>query len=371
MLQKKKVNIEVLKLLFFTFIIATIGGLISSFIQLPIPWMLGPMLAVFIGSNMGLKLYLPVGIRDMALMIVGYSIGLSFTKEAMSVVALHLPSIFIMTVLIILFCFGMAFFISKIFRLDYPSVLIGSIPGGLSQMILLSEEIKDINISIVTFFQVSRLMMIVIFIPILVFSPFTENNQSGLSSSSHHLATSLIDFFPNILVFIPVVILSSFLAKKLRFPTPVLVGPIFGVAVLGLFGFVGPTLPLSIMDVSQCILGVYVGLLFKLDKVENKLKMAGLAVISGVLLLLGSWGLSFILTQEKHISPATSILSLAPGGMDQMGIIASEIHADLSIVGGYQLFRLFFIYFVIPPFLRMFIHHLKEKKRAASSDLEC
>jgi len=53
------------------------------------------------------------------------------------------------------------------------------------------------------------------------------------------------------------------------------------------------------------------------------------------------------------VSEATGLLSLAPGGMDQMGIIANEIHADLSIVAGYQLFRMFFILFVVPPLLRI------------------
>ena len=59
-----------------------------------------------------------------------------------------------------------------------------------------------------------------------------------------------------------------------------------------------------------------------------------------------------ILIHLNHVTPSTSLLSLAPGGMDQVGILAHEIQADLSMVTGYQLFRLFFIYFVVPPVLR-------------------
>ncbi|NRG45353.1 AbrB family transcriptional regulator, partial [Bacillus sp. CRN 9] len=49
---------------------------------------------------------------------------------------------------------------------------------------------------------------------------------------------------------------------------------------------------------------------------------------------------------------ATSFLSLSPGGMDQMAIIAHEVGADLSVITGYQLFRLFFIFFAVPPLLK-------------------
>jgi len=49
-----------------------------------------------------------------------------------------------------------------------------------------------------------------------------------------------------------------------------------------------------------------------------------------------------------------------------MAILAYEVHADLSMVTGYQLFRLFFIYFAIPPLLRLFFRAGKRKSRKAA-----
>jgi uncharacterized membrane protein AbrB (regulator of aidB expression) len=60
-----------------------------------------------------------------------------------------------------------------------------------------------------------------------------------------------------------------------------------------------------------------------------------------------------LLISYYPLSPSTGFLALAPGGMDQMGILAHVVHADLSMVTGYQLFRLFFIYFAVPPILRL------------------
>ncbi|MEQ2525869.1 AbrB family transcriptional regulator [Bacillaceae bacterium CLA-AA-H227] len=362
MIEIKKFHIQILILILRTLVIAIAGALIANFIHLPIPWLLGSMVSVLIASRMGLKLYWPRRMRDIAIVIVGYSIGLSFTKDALRLILIQLPSIFLATIFIIGFCVALAYLISKITGLDYPSVLIGSIPGGLSQMLLLGEEIKGVNLSIVTFLQVSRLILIIIFVPLLVFSPLVKNGSTNASMVIHSPTITLVDLFPNILVFIPVVLLSIILAKKFKFPTPYLVGPIFGTAIVGLVGFQGPSLPSSVLDVSQLMIGSYIGLLIHFEEIEHKLKMVGVAISSGVLLLLGSWGLSWLFAHMKHISFSTSALSLAPGGMDQMGIIAAEIHADLSIVAGYQLFRLFFIFFVVPPILRIFIHHLYRKK---------
>ncbi|WP_246041664.1 AbrB family transcriptional regulator [Robertmurraya kyonggiensis] len=350
-----------------TVAIAVAGALIANLIHLPVPWLLGSMGAVLIASRLGLKLYWSKYMRDLGTVIVGYSIGLSFTKEALKLIFAQLPSIFLATIIIIGFCIGLAFIISKMTRLDYPSVLIGSIPGGLSQMLLLGEEIKGINLSIVTFLQVSRLILIVVFVPLFVFSPFVAHEPSSSSITIHSPTIGLVDLFPSILVFIPIVVLSIFLAKKLKFPTPYLVGPIFSTAIVGLMGFVGPTLPSSVLDVSQLMIGVYVGLLIQFEEIENKAKMFGVAIGSGIMLLLGSGGLSWLFAHMKDMSIATSVLSLAPGGMDQMGIMAAEIHADLSMVAGYQLFRLFFIFFVVPPVLRIFIQYLYRKKEIAAS----
>src|SRR3954465_5688049 len=126
-----------------TLLTAFIGGFMFSALHSPIPWLLGPMAAVLIGSRFGkVQYYWPIRIRDTGLVIVGYSIGLSFTKEAVLQIAVKLPSMLILTVLLVCFCAGIAYVVSKLSGVDYPTILIGSIPGGLSQMIIFAEETK-------------------------------------------------------------------------------------------------------------------------------------------------------------------------------------------------------------------------------------
>jgi uncharacterized protein len=339
------------------FMIAIAGGLVFSFLSIPVPWLLGPMSAILIaGRFKGIALYWPRALRDSALILIGYSIGLSFSRASVENIIGHLPAMLIMTLILLVSAALMSKVISKLSGVDYPTVLTGSIPGGLSQMIIFAEEMKEIDITTVTFLQVSRLLMIVFVVPFIVFGPIFD--ISHVKYGSPGSGQIVFDPFMSLLFFI-VCILGVISGKKLRLPTPFLLGPILGTAILTYSGFAGPTLPSSFMDASQLMIGGYIGMLLNPEKLDKKASTIILALLSGFLLVIGSLVLSFFLSDALNINIVTSFLSLAPGGMDQMGIIAHEINADLSIVSGFQLFRLFFIYFVVPPVLRWYFKRKK------------
>ncbi len=334
-----------------TLLTAFIGGIIFNLLHIPVPWLLGPMASILIAVKLGkLPLYWPIQIRDSGLIILGYSIGLAFTKESSMQILANLPLMLILTVVLVSFCAGIAFIVSKLSGVDYPTILTGSIPGGLSQIITFAEEVKGIDITTVTFLQVTRVLLIVSFVPFLIISPFFKNT-SGANLDKMAQQTS-ISFFPMILLFAVVCVICVFLGRKLKFPTPYLLGPILGTAILNVSGIEGPPLPNLMLDLSQFMIGAYIGLLLKPEKLQNKGKIITLAIISGLVMILGSFGLSSLLVSIYQVTPTTSFLSLAPGGADQMAILAHEVDADLSMVTGFQLFRLFFIYFAVPPILR-------------------
>ncbi|RHW42578.1 AbrB family transcriptional regulator [Neobacillus notoginsengisoli] len=341
---------EKLKSFILTFLAALVGGLIFRLPGLPVPWLLGPMTAVLACSAYGkFQLFWPSWVRDTALIILGYSIGLSFTKEALSQIISHFPSIILMTLLLIGYCTIIAFGIAKVSGLDYRTVLIGSIPGGLSQMIALSEEVDGTDSAAVTVFQVSRLLLIIFIVPFFALSAFLRGTEAAnLGKTAEN--TVLV---PEIFLFAPLAILFAILGKKIKMPTPFLTGPILITAALTVAGIQGPVLPDAVMDISQLLMGAYIGLMFNLSKLIKQGKQLLIwAVFSSMMLLAGAAVMGILLSETNPISTITGYLSMAPGGMDQMTIIAHEAGADLSIVAGYQLFRIFFIVFAVPYLLR-------------------
>jgi membrane AbrB-like protein len=344
---------------------ALIGGLIFSFFQWPIPWLLGPMTAVLIVSRFNrIHFYWPTGIRNMGLIIVGYSIGLTFTKDTLITITSKLPSMAFMTVLLVLICMGMAFIVSKLSGIDFPTALTSSIPGGLSQIITFAEESEGIDITTVTFFQVTRLLTIIFFVPFLIFSPLFIEKGSKFTSTISTSHVSQYDYhLPSIVFFVVFSIIIALIGKRIKLPTAFLLGPILGIAVLNVAGFTGPPVPSVLLDISQFLIGGYIGLLLKPEQLKSK-AIIPVALISGIMLVCVSLGLSYILSGQYHFSPLTSFLSLAPGGADQMGIIGHELHANISMITGYQLFRILFIFFAVPPLLKYVLRFSQRKKES-------
>jgi uncharacterized protein len=334
------------------FFAALIGGGFFTLMRAPVPWLLGSISAVMLTSTFIKKeLYWPTSFRNIGMLIIGYSFGLSLTKEALIEISAKLPSMLILTIALITICAAIAYFISKWTGIDYPTILIGSIPGGLSQMILFAEEAKGIDLTTVTFLQVTRLLMIVFIVPfIVVIGPFSEVNN--LSNLIKMIPTHSAPIFPNAIIYAVVCVVLSIIGQKIKAPTPYLLGPIVATSILNLSDFHAPFLPPFVLDFSQVLIGVYIGLILKPDKLKARGKMMMLAILSGVVLIFGSMLLSLLLVYYYGVSFPTSFLSLAPGGMDQMGILAHETKANVSMVTAFQIFRLLFIFFAVPPFLR-------------------
>jgi uncharacterized protein len=339
-----------MKKIIITALVAIAGGAIFSLLRIPVPWLLGPMLVMVISKNL-LKWNLtwPSALRDTGMIIVGYTIGLSMTSTALKEMAEQLPSMALLTILLMLWCAGIAFLVSRVSKIDFQSALLGSIPGGLTQVIMLAEETKGINLAVVTITQVLRLMIIVVSMPLLVMLPIFSH---ATGNSAPIVTSESVGLFPNILLFALVCIIFAIGGNKIHFPTAYLLGPIIGTSILQIIGVAGPHLPLAIVDLAQLMIGTHVGLMLQTDQIARKGWTLTLAIGSGILLMVGSILLSMLLTGLYDVSHATALLSLAPGGMDQMGIIAHEINADLSMVSGYQLFRTFFIFFAIPPLIK-------------------
>jgi membrane AbrB-like protein len=133
-----------LKSFFITLILSVAGALVFELISFPLPWILGPLVVLLVTRYFwkGASLYWPLPVRHTGLLILGYFLGASFTVETAQEMVQHFPVMLLMTLLTIGFCILLSFIVAHFSKIEFESVLIGSMPGGLSQMVLLGEELK-------------------------------------------------------------------------------------------------------------------------------------------------------------------------------------------------------------------------------------
>ena len=336
-----------------TLLCGILGGLLFTILNFPLAWMLGPLTAVLVWKLFSKRdLYWPASFKNGGQMLLGYSMGLSFTTASAKQIVDQLPSMAIITILMVVAGLAIAFFVAKLTGINIASAVMGTTPGGLSQMVLLSEEIKGADSTVVTFMQTIRMLTVIFIVPTLSIHAFSSGT-TGVGNATADLVTQTeyVSFFQIITVLV-IVLLITACAVRFKFPTPCIIGPLLSSAILTVAGFGTFPLPHILILLAQLCLGVYLGLGIKMDMLKNWKKLLPFSIVSGFLIV----GFALVLAYGLHIvypiTMTTAFLCIAPGGLPEMGVTAHTVQADVSMVAAYQLFRVFFILFIVPIFLK-------------------
>jgi hypothetical protein len=151
-----------------TFCIAAPAGFLFHFLRIPLPWLLGPLAATLLYNNYGgNRASWPGSLRNLGLMVIGYSMGRTVTVENSRQILGDLPEMLIVTLLTLAFSAGIGYVVHRRTGISLASSTLGSLPGGLSQMLLLTEEIEDSDTAVVTLMQTVRLLAVVFIVPFI------------------------------------------------------------------------------------------------------------------------------------------------------------------------------------------------------------
>ncbi|MFD0675396.1 MULTISPECIES: AbrB family transcriptional regulator [unclassified Paenibacillus] len=366
-----------------TVLITFAGGMLFTLLHVPLSWMLGPLAAVLVWTVCTRRsLVWPIRLRNGGLLLLGYSLGLSFTLNSAKQISSQLPSMFIATLLTIAFSLGIAFITARQTGVSPASSAIGSIPGGLSQMIVLSEEIEGADKAVVAFMQTIRLLMVVFVIPFVAVHGLADGlgvGGAGVGSianggNENTLIGSLLSWgmalhsrpIFSFLIFMGVAA-ACWVAVKLRFPTAYFLGPILAAATFTVAGLEPPHLPSLFVLLAQWSLGIYMGLGIKLSSLSKWRRLLPYTVLGNVAVIGFSIGLSYAFSLVLPMSLLTAFLGMSPGGMTEMGVTAALVGADVSLVVAYQMFRILFILFIVPYALRWGFRYFRKNVDVHSS----
>lgn len=330
-------------------LIAIPTGILFFYLRIPLPWLLGPIIATLsyhsISNN---RACWPVSLRDLALIVVGYSLGRAMTYETAQQILFTLPSIIIVTLLTLMFSMLVGYLTHQKTGISLASGILGSMPGGLMQMVLLSEEIRNADITAVILMQTLRILTVVFMVPFIATYGLAHPDSAFLfvPASTHQ------GVFVTSLPAIVIASLAAWLAYRLKLPIPFLIGPIFGTAAAVLCGYPALPVPRAVFNMAQISVGIYMGLGITLRSLRSLRKLFPYAMGGAVALVVFAFLLGLGLTWFIPATLLTTFLSTAPGGMAEMGMTAIALQADIATVLAYQLFRLFSILLAVPPLLK-------------------
>lgn len=311
---------------------------------IPVPWLLGPLFAV-----LAVRMFTPIPLkwhsnfRNAGLVVAGYVIGFAFTLQALQGMKQYFTAMLLINIAFFFLFLLISSLMARRTKADKATSMTCCVPGGLSQIIAFAEEQKSIDLAAVTFYHVLRVLLIVAIVPFIV---------AGSSSAPAEIAKDG-DVSLYLLFLLAVCYGAGVLSQKIKIPTAFLLGPVFLIMALNLSGITVPVMPVAFLHLAQLMIGIYIGLLLKKEDLKLSNKLIFYAFFSSAILILAAYGVSFILQDLYGLSFSTSFLSVVPGGLDQMGIIAASVHADVTVVTAFQLFRILFLSVFVVPFVKV------------------
>lgn len=150
-----------------TLVIGLIGGIIGTKLKIPAGALIGSMIFVATYNIFTDNAFIPKNFKVIAQILIGSIIGLSFTLNSVMELRKILVPALILVISLTVFSLLLGFAISKLTNIDLITALFGSLPGGLTDMTIIS-EIYGADTPKVVAMHLSRMLTVVTVVPILI-----------------------------------------------------------------------------------------------------------------------------------------------------------------------------------------------------------
>jgi membrane AbrB-like protein len=307
------------------------AGYLCQRLRTPIPWMIGPMIAVATLNLMGVRMHSPPYARQTGQVILGSAVSLYFTPSVLAALATNLPAIVAATICVFLVGGLGALTLSRASGVEGKSTFFASIPGGAMAMAVLAER-YGAQIAPVAVAHSLRVSIIVILIPFaLTYGGFP------LEAAAYRPDVPL-DF--RILVpWLAAGFVLGEVSERLRLHNGYLLMPIFFGAALTVSGVTLSAVPHWMTDLAQLMFGLVLGARYERAFFVRYKLFIPFALLNSFFILAASMVAGAVLAWAFGLPLATMILATSPGGLAEMTITAQALQISVPLVVAFHLFR--------------------------------
>lgn len=332
--------------LFFGFI----GAIIFEYFDLPIPWLIGPIVITSIVVKFfTLPIKEPIMFSPPAKAILGLTIGSAFVPEILNHIGSWLISLSIVIPFVFIIAIGGTFYYWKFLSLDRMTAFFSAIPGGILVMVSIGEEMGA-NVYKVALMQTTRLLLVIFSLPLII----KHWAHVGLNSNITFTPTIRVMSISDLVLLTLLGAVGIWGGKRLKMSGGDLIMPMILSSIFYLNGWIISKPPDEILKLVQIVLGSSIGFSFLGVPMKDIIKTI-ISTIGYFILLLLTCFLTIILVHKiTDIDLLSIILAFAPGGHSAINIIAIVVGANIPYVALHHVLRIFFIMTISPIFAKKF-----------------
>ena len=142
--------------------------MLGRLLRLPSPYLLGTLiLGVTLHLGGAVDFQLPPWLLGISYAVVGWTIGLNFNRQILAHAGRALPQIVGSILVLIVFCGGLAFLLTRLLGIDPLTAYLATSPGGMDSIAIIAAATQNVDISFVMALQTIRFMVVLLLGPSL------------------------------------------------------------------------------------------------------------------------------------------------------------------------------------------------------------
>ena len=318
-----------------TLSLAVVAALACERAHVPLPWMIGPLLATALASVLGAPVDTAAPLRNAGQWAIGTALGLYFTPEVLRTIVTLAPVLLagIVWALVLGFFFYrvLAAVSSAHTPQEHATAFFAAAIGGASEMAVLGEHHGG-RIDRIAAAHSLRVLIVVVAIPFgLQIAGLRGIDAAAPGPAQVHLG--------GLLLLGVLTVIGAFAAARLRMPNAWVLGPLAVALVLTGSEMELSALPRAVLNGGQLVIGVSLGTRFTPAFARSAPRWLAAVALGSIAMIVVSGLFAVGLARVAGLHWVTVLLGTSPGGIAEMCITAKVMQLGVPVVTAFHVTR--------------------------------
>lgn len=315
------------------------GAFIAHALGMPAPFLSGPAIAVTLSGLAGLRMDIPVQVRDVAFVFIGLTMGSGVTPEVLDSVAKWPASLGLLALSVIAIIIACRFLLMRHFGQDGRSAVLSSAPGHLSYLLGMADA-GGHDVRMIAIIQSIRVLILTLSVPPIILLLGRADLAPAVPPAAMEASGLVLS--------VGLALGAGFLFKIGRLPAAFLIGGMAISTALHLSGTVTGQIPQWMSVPAFVLLGTLIGTRFSgVTWKELRAAMGAGLMVTGVAIVIAV-AAALLAARLTGLPLDMMLIALAPGGVETMTAMAQLMHVDPTFVATHHVARLFLLTFLVP-----------------------
>jgi membrane AbrB-like protein len=316
-------------------VLCAVAGALFAWLHIPLPWMLGPLVAMAICNFAGAELRATRGSREVGQIVIGSALGLYFTPAVSAQVISYWAILLAAGVFAIALGVLGGVILSRLANVDRSTAFFASVPGGAAEMTLLGGR-YGARPDRIALAQSLRILVVVVVIPFAL-------TYSGAHGLDPYDAGAVPLHWGKLAILLAAAALAGAVVARLGLPNGFMFGALALSILLTASQIELSSVPGLLTNAAQLLIGWVLGSHFERRSLGSAPRYVAAVLASVAVGIACAAGFGALLAWVAGLSVPSLVLATAPGGLAEMCITAKVLQLGVPLVTAAQVTRVFLL----------------------------